>query len=293
MMKQTLKLENIPDLINGLPSLLGFAPAESLIVFTFTGEPSILQLCARIDLQHCENADDVIAEVFGPIMRHNPDAFAFLIATSTLPIVAAARADGHTYWEDHHGSVASGDGIPYTQSVSVLVAHEVASGRFLYGSRADMEAAHQPVDNDDARTLSALLEDLPAVDTFKELVDRATLAMERTLSSGFTPAEALWLVIAANIKPVRDTLWQVIAAENAHQYADMWRQVAVHCPPHSSAPAYALAGYANWIAGDGGQARVCVNQSLAADSTLALAGLLADMLDAAVSPVGFREKGTC
>lgn len=180
------------------------------------------------------------------------------------------------------------DGIPFDPSATVAAATATLAGLVAVGSRAELlaQVAH---DADAAEGVSdaldvvceRLLEDPPDDDAAIAQIDEI-LAVAATGRRIDDVAAATLLLL------FMDTGWRThawLATDDQTWIADLWCDLTRRTPRHEAfaAPA-ALAGWSAWRCGNALLARAAVDIALDLDPQYRMAVLLADVLDASMSP---------
>ncbi|MDT9594569.1 DUF4192 domain-containing protein [Nocardioides zeae] len=175
-----LRLSTPEDLLAAVPVLLGFEPADSLVLLTFTapGAPRGPQL--RVDLPDAGDAvalDELVDLVLAPCVRHRVERVAMVlytvaeraaatVADALVPalldvgvdVVTVVAADGRTWWrvDDPAGAL----GMPAVRTAYRVDAHPIRAdavvrGQVVHASRAELAATLAPHETRQTRVTRA------------------------------------------------------------------------------------------------------------------------------------------
>lgn len=298
----TLTVRSVDDLLALATVVLGFEPAESVVMLTI-GSPQTLH--ARVDLpRDADDLDELVECLAGPAIRHGTPAVVFLLYTTDDPVarralralrrrfegagirlVDALRVEPARWYpmlRDRRGTGTTG--VAYDVSAHPLVVDAVLAGRVLHGSRAELAATLRPV-----------VERVEAVEAARDgdrgpgewVADRVA----RHLDAGTVPDDrtAARLLEAVSEPAVRDLAWLPIRRGNAREHARFWTDLVTRAPDDLVPHAAAVLAFAAWVSGDGALAWCAVDRAQEVDPDHSLARLVADMLTAAVSPAEWEE----
>ncbi|MFB4317890.1 DUF4192 domain-containing protein [Actinomadura sp. 21ATH] len=306
-----LRIRSIPDAIAAVPYLLGFHPADSMLVIGFGGRH---HTCAvRVDLPplddpaaHARTAEHAATVLggggfrralvlgYGARGRVEP-AFAAIRDTLPLEIVDAARVTGGRWWSlvcDVPGCCPPG-GTPYDISSSLVAAEATLAGRVALPGRSDLEetvAPHQGPARDSMRRATRRAERRARTRDLAALRDEALTLLARLRS---TPSpdhhDLAWLSVLLTDLRIRDEAFVRIDLDDPSADIAFWRTVLRHVEePYASAPACLLARAA-YAAGDGGLANVALDR---AAPDYSMATLLQAVIAAGIPPDDPRLRMT-
>lgn len=305
------------DLLALAPVVLGFTPADSVVLLTF-GPGSFharADLPARGDAQ---GADDLVAMLVDPVRRHGVSRAAVLLFTSDavlarsvagalerglrragVEVLDSLRAHEGRWWpaRGRRPGVPAW-GVPFDAATHPFAAQSVLEGRVTLPSREALVGSLQPVagEVDEVGALAAVAAAAAA------LREPTWASRERRWAAGLvrdhvrdrtvpSPGELARLVVGLGSFVVRDAVWATTPpaqdARAARDAADLWTEVVRRCPRRWRAPAAALLAYAAWNSGNGALAWCAIDVADEADPTHTLTGLVAHMLTAAVRPGSF------
>ncbi|SCL22481.1 protein of unknown function [Micromonospora nigra] len=315
-----LAVRSPADLIAAVPYLLGFHPADSVVVVALSG-PRIT-FVARADLPRA--ADDPspparhLAEVvarqgvesatvigYGAPTRVTPavDAVRVAFAVTGLPVVDALRVTAGRWWSYlcAEPECCPPDGTPYDAQASAVPAAAVFAGQVALPDRAALAAQVAPASGTDTGGATARAElrlaellgrarplDRPVGPSDDRLlreagVDALRVARRRQRDGGsLTDDEVAWLGLLLTYLPVRDHAWQRTDGRDAD--IALWTDVLRRADPELIAAPASLLAFAAWRAGQGALAAVALERALARHPTYSLALTVDDLLRRGVPP---------
>ncbi len=297
------------DLIALVPVVLGFHPADSVVLLTF-GPPGG-SFHARVDLPVSAPAQEEVADMLaGAVAANHLDRTALLLYSDDEQVCAAMadrlvgrlldldcevldvlRVDDGCWLrlpEDGTG------GTPYDLQTHPFTAQLVFEGRVVHRDRAEL--ADTLVGTDDADATAVAL----AATRFADLVlgsrdDPGQLRTEarwlrrrvrRWVAGGATieVADAGRLLVLASLVPTRDVAWAQITRATAGAHVELWRELVRRAPRNLVPGAASLLAFAAWQAGDGALAWCGIDRALEVDPDYSMAHLLGEFLVRAVPP---------
>ncbi|HYO40146.1 MAG TPA: DUF4192 domain-containing protein [Nocardioidaceae bacterium] len=255
------------------------------------------------------------------VARTTVDALARRMADVGVEVACVVRADGSRWWSMHPDGEEGG--VPYDVSSHPLVVRSVVSGTVVLGSRQQLVDSLRGDDDAESREIAALAEGLCArleaetggrapleapeqqnvpaalAEQGEWLRDRVCCFLEdgRRLEAAEV-ARLSGLVTASSL--LRDVAWAEMTQSNASRQVDLWRDVVRRVPPRFRPAPAGLLGFAAWLTGNGALAWCAVECAAEAEAETAvpgagdaepghsLAGLLAQVLAAAVAPSAWR-----
>lgn len=305
-----LTIRDPEDILALVPVLLGFEPAESLVMLTFGCDPPFH---ARADLPAAgDDLAELVDSLLTPARRHRVrrvilvaysergrsaaralHAVARGLRRSGIEVLVGLRTDGRRWHPVPSQAGAPRHGVPYDVSGHPFAAQAVYDGRVVHGSREAL-AASLRADPDAVARVVGVLAGLPGRPSSaleegcwaRELVARHT-------RDGTPPSDADLARLLRGVLDVRvrDAAWSVLRREVAGAHVAFWSDVVRRTPdPLVAAPA-ALLGLAAWQAGDGALAWCAVERCEEVDPAYSLAGLVARMLEGAVPPTAWDGTG--
>ncbi|GAA2583285.1 DUF4192 domain-containing protein [Actinomadura fulvescens] len=299
------------DAIAAVPYLLGFHPADSLVVIAYDGPHDTCAM--RLDLPQPDPR--AAAERIAALLTHNAFRRALLLGYGTssdvTPVVAAAwevltaqdlhitealRIGTDRWWSLTcvDDDCCPPEGHPYDISTTVVAAEATLSGHVALQDRAELARTLAPLEGEartamraatdraEERFLSWAAETTPA-----QLQSRLTasgLAILADLTPDPTDEDVAWLGVTLTNLRVRDEAWIRIDTDAPQRDIDFWRAILRRIEePYAAAPACLLA-IAAYAAGDGGLANLALDRAQDADPAYSLAHLLRAVVEAGIPP---------
>ncbi|MDO5534248.1 MAG: DUF4192 domain-containing protein [Propionibacteriaceae bacterium] len=266
--QQTLALRTLTDLVEIVPSLLGFHPDCSLVLLAI--EDGVLAVTARVDLD--EVGRHATAAAMAPLLEQHPDATFVGLAfcehperawwvlddvDAALPSTAPrmlAHVDGER-WYDHPAD----EGTPYDAWGSVHLAEAAWAGRPVRRSRAELARLLEPT-----RTPAEVTASLERVAARGERLGEV-LAEARALVAGHDDApgeldldEATVLCLASHDDDFLDEALLSTTADNADSRVALWAQVVGSSVPNCAGGGLVAVGVASWVGGGGALTSLCL-----------------------------------
>ncbi len=311
----TLRARSPEDLLALVPVVLGFEPAESVVMLTFDAANPFH---ARVDLPRArDDAPAVAALLLDPATRHRVRRVVLLLYSAEpdrrvvadtwralrrgcrergLHVVEALRVSPTRYHPLLGGGTRLREtGVPYDVTTHPFRAQAVLEGRVTRRTRADLAAGLQSdpravaaVEAAAARTPAWPWEEEaeappPALLTEGEWVEQE---VERHLDAGTVPddAAAARLLRALTVVAVRDAAWSRLPRQRARDGVQLFTDLVRRAPDPWVPPAAALLAWAAWQAGEGALAWCALDRADAVDPRYPLARTIAGALARAVPP---------
>nr|WP_192771934.1 DUF4192 domain-containing protein [Plantactinospora soyae] len=319
--RATLTVRSTADLLAAVPYLLGFHPADSVVVIAMRGNRVVF--VARGDLPGAENvpetgeAAEYLAAVvarqdvetttiigYGPPERVTPivDVVTAALGRVGLSVVDAIRVTGDRYWSYVCTELecCPAEGTPFDPSASQLAAAATFAGQVALPDRDALVrqiASVQGPARDAMRwatrraevRLSALLDKAPVTDLLgRRALRRAGRAAVRGAFDRYrrggqlTDDELAWLSLLLVHLPIRDDAWQRTGGEDWH--LTLWTDVLRRAEPDVLPAPASLLAFAAWRAGQGALATVALERALEAQPDYSFALLLTEALQAGIGP---------
>jgi len=307
-MNPTLTLRNPSDLAAAVPYLLGFHPADSLVVIGLRdAQATVVQ---RWDLGL--DADDM-ANAIADLLGRSPAASVLLAGfgepaavrpvlvrvreSLAVPVLAAIRVTGdRCYCECEECPPGTPvEGYAYDSSASVIPAEATLAGLTALPSRQSLREQVAPVTGPAAAAMSRAVE--AAGLRLQKLVRRARdngvpdglaavraagfLAVDGALAAGrrgvrLDDPQVAWLTFLLHSLPVRDRAWE--STDHEPWQLSLWTDVTRRADPDLVAPVATLLAFAAWRDGNGPLAGVALERALTADREYSLAHLIEDAM---------------
>ena len=299
------------DLIALVPYVLGFHPAESVVLLTFGAPDGSFH--ARVDLPVGAVDRREVCEVLCNAVRRNRAPTTAVVVFSADPqrsaaicadlvpalratgasVVDAIRADGARWW-----SVFDTDpvGHAYDSRTHPYTAEQVFEGHAALGSRADLVDSLIGTDLDETTRVSraadrAVDKLLPAVRSRPRSAGRRQARwlherLSRAAADGelLPTADAGRVLALIGIHDIRDVVWGGLTRDVAGAHVGIWRDLVRRAPPDLLPGAAAVLAFVAWLSGEGALSWCAVERCLGGDPHDALAHNVAALLQNAVPP---------
>ena len=304
----TLVARTPEDLLAMVPIVIGFAPAESVVMLTFGAEHTFH---ARVDLPPPDDVDEMVQALLEPALRNGVRRVVFVIyagagptrwawrrlregcRTARIDVLEALRAEGGRWYPLIGGDRRIREiGVPYDISAHPFAAQAVLDGRVTHSSRDELASL---LDTDPVRAAA-----------IGELVDRASTPpdtraegqwvidlVRRHVAAGTSPADAdlVRLLRALTETPLRDAAWSSFTRAEAQRHLDLWVDVLRRTPASYVPPVATLLGFAAWQCGHGALAWCAVDRCAEIDPEYTLMTYLATALNHALPPSLWEPDG--
>lgn len=313
-----LAVRSPADLIAAVPYLLGFHPADSVVVVAMRGRRIVF--AARADLPDAGDPTLPARHLAGVIDRQGPEAATVIgygtaarvtptvdairqaLADAGLVVLDALRVTDGRYWSYLCTEVdcCPPDGTPYDPGASEVTAAAVFAGQVALPDRAALTAQVAPLGGPvrvamrqaaerAERRLVRLLDEAPAADLLggRSLRTAGVAAVRKALrrhrrGERLTDDEVAWLSLLLTHLPVRDHAWE--RTDGRDEDISLWTDVLRRTEPELIAAPASLLAFAAWRAGQGALAAVALERGLSAHPDYSLALLLDDLLRRGVPP---------
>ena len=299
--------------------MLGFHPAESLVVAALERPRSRIGFTIRVDLPPVEDpVDDVVADLAGALTRNRVREVLLvayttrversaplfgdmmrMLAQQRIAVRNAWRADGSRWFSllCSDPECCSPSGTAYDPSTSATVAQAIYRGVVAAPDREALRAAIDPLLGSRAameratdRALAELSASLGSRSPGRRWARQGMpwiadvvvgfVRSPRVLTDDECARIGVWLLSAC----VRDVAWSLIRPDDIDAHIDLWTQVTRRATPgHVAGPASLLA-FACWLRGDGAMARLAIDRALTDDVDYSMARLIEHTLDLALPP---------
>jgi hypothetical protein len=306
-----IKVRRPDDLLAIIPYLIGFHPAEDLVVVFVKSDR--VKLTTRTDLPPESAADELAEWIHALAEREQIDALA-LVAYSGAPLAANRLLTrlmdqlgdhrltdvlyvGHGRW----WSLTCADeccplaGTPYDLTTHPISAAAVFAGLGVQASRREIEdSVSGPPEADQPRLLDLaedLLAELPAFDSRAAAEELLVSLMDSAMADASDVDERRCLLLALLVIDiyVRDFAWARISRSDAEKHVRLWTNVVSRVPPLLAAAPLCLLGMAAWVAGHGSLVNCCWERVSQIHPDYSMGKLLADISERGVSPAVWQE----
>lgn len=312
--------KSIGDVVRNLVGMLGFRPAESLVVAAVQG--GCVSCVLRVDLGDvaASNALERLASLVG---RSGADG-ALAVFVSTLCSSCEMCAERFAGMAARLGEALEAAGVRFLDAVmvdrveaggrwqcvdgcgktgvlddpasSAAAAAAVVAGRRMYETRDELRAI-VAVDVQRAAAMAPMLAGADGADGAGGAVDdvpvsvRQAVAAVRRVGQGAVLSNAELADIGASLGDVRvrDALFTLVDSHEASAAEMLWSQLARVLPQPYRSEALCLVGFSAFSRGEGPLAGVALEAALADDPAHRMAGLLDCALQNGVRPEEIRN----
>ena len=312
MSLNTLRLRSPADVVAAIPYLIGFHPADSVVVLAcdnargayavrldLTAQDALLEHIA--DLVARRRPEGVIVAGYGPIDRVTPmvERVRDRLDASGVRLREALRVEAGRFWSYlcSDSACCPPEGTHVDVSTSPVAAAAIAGGLVALPDRHELERALEPTGGEQMRQATARAErklaawaesDTATVPThmITEGVPLVRRLIERACAGSGPPPddEVAWLGILLVSLRVRDEAWVRMKDPELEAHIRLWRYVLTRvAEPYAAAPA-CLLSFAAWRAGDGALANIALDRALAADPSYSMARLLQELFISGLPP---------
>lgn len=321
--KQALRLRGPAELVEAMPYLLGFRPAESLVAVGL--RHGVLVGTARVDLADAAAGPGPLATVATALCRAgtrevvlavwseppaDPEALdrpphealaalaASMLDAAGLRVTARLLVMGDRFWS-YAGDPVDwlSDGLPFTASGRVA-AEATFAGMATRGDRETLERSLDP-QSDRAVLLPELAaEQRRAVarvlagegERARRAVIRQLFAAARSsdvsAASALSAQQVVSFGVALDDLAVRDAVWLAVD-DGRLDGRRLWQQLGCRLPSPFDVPALFLLGWASWRAGDGILAGMATDRAVASDPGYTAVDQLRTLVAHGVAPQTF------
>ncbi|GGS67682.1 hypothetical protein GCM10010156_28330 [Planobispora rosea] len=321
-----LLLGSTEDLLGAVPYLLGFHPADSLVVIGLRGAPprARLHLTARWDLPLAVPEVDRVVSLLGkeeitravvvgygrgPLVTPAADAVITSLREERIALLDVLRVEDGRYWSYlcSRADCCPPSGTPYDRESGVIAAQATVHGLTALPDRAALERSLAPLEGPEraamgratARVLEGLrirLAECEDADRFAgEFVAggiaRVREALEVYASGGrLDDEQAARLGLDLAMIRVRDEAWALIAGKDRDVHHRLWRDLTRRLEPEFAAPAASLLAMTAWCQGDSALAGMALARARDADSGYSMANLLTQALRRMLPPQALNDR---
>ncbi len=306
---------DLGELINALPSMYGFPPADSLVVLGVNGKRIVFGMrvdlpdAALIDaaadlavrhLQHQRVEGAIVLAVGEPLDIGRRTVLAVEARLDTVQPIAGGWANDERYWV----SMAGGDpdGYSYRRTLdhpasayAVLAGQEISANREALASRVLPEGGERRarMERSADDVVERFVADFGGLSATK-LVARTTAEIVPVVHDLLArrpvdDSALLRLGFALTVIEIRDALWDLITRDNARDLVGVWLHVARLLPVDWTPPALCLAAFASWLSGDGAMAVIAAERAMGIDGKYSMAELMLALATSGVSPLDWDD----
>lgn len=261
-------IRSLTDLVEVIPTLLGFHPADSLVLVALEG--SSVAVTARVDLPPRPHLS--VAGAVAAVWRRFPGADLLLVAYcgdpqrawATLVDVDTAipdgtgrvlvHADGHCWFDEPDAA-----GVPYDGVGNVHLARAAFEGRAVRGSRDELRRLVEPA-YEPAEVTAAIRRAAERWAVLDDLVGAGLALVEAHDATGgeLDLDDATLLCLASHDETFLEAALLSTTLENARARVDLWLHVVRGSVPSCAGYALVALGLAAWVSGNGALQVVCL-----------------------------------
>lgn len=319
-----VRISDTGELAAAVPHLLGFRPAESIVLLGFVGEGGgRLGLTVRADLPPPEHRRAAARDLARRVVTDRPDGVVAVVVSeapddtdglphhellrevraaldgAAVPVREAVLVRRGRWWsyDCRLPCCAPGVGTPLPEEVTELAAAAVVAGIVVEPDRQALVRRIARTTGREAAAMAAVSDRVGAWLADEPGTAGRSWAYILSAVSGCRPgsgslrladrdvARVVWGLIDIG---VRDRALGLALGEDAAAAEVLWTECTRRAPaPLDAAPATLLAVSA-WLRGDGAMAGVALDRALESRPTYTLARLLADGLFACLRPDDLR-----
>jgi hypothetical protein len=310
------KVRSPADAVAMIPYLLGFEPADSLVVVSLGGSRNRFGPIVRGDLagpgrlrEPAQLADFLAAAVGSRGYRavlvvaysSDPDAAGQAVsallgrlAETGVAVREALRADGARWWSyTCDRECCPPQGRPYDPTTSAAAALAVTMGLAKEPSREALADQFEPLPPAERAAVGVEARGVWVATTergpdWRRLDD----LIEASLASDATARESVAVLLGAVQQlDARDVAWALMSRDAATRHFELWRRVMRSADDDLMAPAGVLCAFAAWLSGSGAVAATACDRVAEVAPGYRFLGLVRDILARGLSPDrwdGFR-----
>ena len=320
MTKRTV-IRDIPDALATIPLMLGFQPADSVVMVAYRDDKS--SFIARADLLPTASQQQTLAEYLiaaainngrtavvlvyytadAELAEQHASKCAEVIAAEGLKLTTAIRVhDGHffaTQVSDPQLAQQEPGGLPFDNASHPATLEAHFDGHVVRESRADLAQSLKEYDQADARKIKLELRSRrrsqPLTEASRYADARWLQHRLRSFAEDRRPLDvrdcAKVLDLITDIE-LRDIAWMAMK-ERSMVWMDFWLQMtrrSSQLRANDRKSAVALLAFASWHAGDGAMAWCAVEHCLNLDRHYSMAHLISDILMNAIPPDAWKAS---
>jgi Domain of unknown function (DUF4192) len=312
MSPHTLRLQSPADVVCAIPYLIGFHPADSIVVLACDGARGAYAV--RLDLTASEA---LLEHIAGLIAGRGPEAVilaGYGTADQVTPMISHVRHRLHDHGVRVHEALrVSADrfwsylctdtaccppeGTRVDVTASPVAAAAIAGGMVALPDRRELSRLVAPSGGDAMRQATRRAEHRLATwagsgasEVPARMVGEGVPLVRRLLDdarAGAAPPgddEVAWLSVLLTSLRVRDEAWIRLREPDLETFMSFWRHVLTRVTePYTAAPACLLA-FTAWRAGEGALANVALDRALATDPSYSMARLLQELFISGLPP---------
>ncbi|ADD40020.1 DUF4192 domain-containing protein [Stackebrandtia nassauensis] len=308
-----ISLSTPMDLLSAIPYLVGYIPADSLVLVGLDAKQITATL--RVDLPRTDQpvtklrispdvlrrnkVEAAVIAGYGPPERVTRcvDHLRRMLAAQNIELVDALRVTDGTFWSYvcQEPACCPPEGRPVNPGDSPVDAAFTYAGMRALPHRQAVTAQLEPVKGPTRAAVTRatnqvrkLLDDTDAMFSAREtLLDEARTILAKATEAGAPLPEidqTVRLAAALTDAKLQTEAMTLVDSHSPHKMVDLWLWVTRHVAPAFRARPAALLGFAAWRCGNGVLATEAVRRSLTDDPHCPLAMVLGRLLDEGVPP---------
>ena len=295
MSSQRIRLAGPADILEIVPYLVGFHPAEAVVALLIRS--GTVMLTMRVDLPPPEEATNLSAMITWIAEQHGAEELVVVgyssdaeSARQVLGTVAAELdscalkdvllVDGQRWWSLMcTGGCCPEDGRPYDPGSSSVAAEAVYAGLSVLADRRALEREVSGPPGGDHNHLRLLAEQQSAEIDQLDVSARSEL-IRALVESGVARSEpiddatcARMAVLAAEVA-VRDVALVLVTREQAEKHLRLWAHVVSRTTAPLEAAPLCLLGFCAWVCGNGALMNCCIERVTVIEPDYSLGRLL-------------------
>jgi hypothetical protein len=308
-MTTTLTAHGPEDLLAAVPVVLGFHPADSLVMLTFDARHTFH---ARVDLPRPDDLDDQLPALcetlLAPCLVHEVGRVAFVVyswdvalagrvagllrstfAVAEIAVIDVLRVDAGRWWPvPSRPDKRERGGRPYDDTSHRFAAQAVFDGQVTHASRDELRETLATDGEAQARVLECQRSIGPVG---RGEADWVVDVVGGLVSGRRDPddQEAARLLRAVQRGDARDAVLLSLSPGTAREHLRVWSGLLRRAPVAQVPAAAVLTAFAAWQSGHGALAWCALDRCLEVEPAHALARGLAECLSRAVPPSAWRE----
>jgi uncharacterized protein DUF4192 len=324
MAERRIRISSPTAVLAVVPVLLGFQPANSVVVMGTDRLHGEVRLTLRYDLPDPALAGAVarhavsvlsaqripaaLAVGYGPEHLVSPVAEALrdLAPRAGITMTELLRVEGQRYWSYvcADPSCCPPEGIPFDVTDHPAARAMAAEGARVLASREELAATVRPVTGDAAERMRTATQDAEEhVAKAVEKVARSgrkaavrrliaaigltavTEAISRYRDGGCLDLEEVaWLTVMLRDLRVRDDAWARMRPEHREAHRRLWTDLTRLARPGYVRAPASLLAFVAWQSGNGALANVALDRALGDDPYYSMAVLLREVIDCGAPP---------
>jgi len=299
MSQTTITAGSITDLLTIVPSLIGFQPADSVVIVGLKPSSQI-HVTLRYDLpsdadqlislaKHAmavlDSADigTLVAVIYGTKDQGDPvaDVLAFVAARSDITIRDTLRVAGGRYWSY---SCAAEDCCPAAGTPFTPGTPPAELGVPVLADRDQLAESIAPL-RDGAGFMQLAIEHAAHTDVATALTAVQTLIARYQAGEDYgTETEMATALVGLRHLRVRDDAWSRMDPEFTGAHLRLWTELTRRAQPGYVAAPASLLAFVAWQSGNGALANVALDRALADNPHYSMAQLLRQVITAGAPP---------